>query len=151
MYLKASKYVGGWEHSDRSESLMFLNVMRDIGVPAKSVTPDAPSLTVDFNVAYWRKANQIHAWFVDNVQDGKDECQRSYVSREKLKELRDLCVLARKTKNAALLEPRSGFFFGSTDIDEWYWKDIDQTIEKLGKVLADPALKECDFYYQSSW
>lgn len=26
------------------------------------------------NVGYWRKANQIHRWFVDNVQDGDDDC-----------------------------------------------------------------------------
>ena len=25
-------------------------------------------------VGYWRKANQIHNWFVENVQDGEDDC-----------------------------------------------------------------------------
>ena len=24
--------------------------------------------------AYWRKANQIHNWFVENIQDGEDDC-----------------------------------------------------------------------------
>lgn len=40
---------------------------------------------------YWRKANQIHQWFVDNVQNGEDDCGTYYVSTEKLKELRRLC------------------------------------------------------------
>lgn len=151
MYLKASKYVGGWEHSGRPEQLAFLNVLRAIGIPAKAVTQSAPSLTVDFNIAYWRKSNQIHAWFVREVQDGKDECQRSYVPREKLTELRDLCIQVRDTRNSSLLEPKSGFFFGSTNIDEWYWRDIQNTIDQLGAVLANPALKDCEFYYQSSW
>lgn len=40
---------------------------------------------------YWRKANQIHQWFVDNVQDGEDDCGTYDVSLEKLKELKALC------------------------------------------------------------
>jgi hypothetical protein len=38
-------------------------------------------------VMYWRKANQIHKWFVDNVQDGVDDCKEYWVSEEKLQEL----------------------------------------------------------------
>lgn len=38
---------------------------------------------------YWRKANQIHKWFVDNVQDGNDDCGRYYVSKDNLKNLLD--------------------------------------------------------------
>jgi hypothetical protein len=42
-------------------------------------------------VAYWRKANAIHKWFVANVQDGVDECQEAYVEREQLQELLEIC------------------------------------------------------------
>jgi hypothetical protein len=38
---------------------------------------------------YWRKANQIHKWFVDNVQDGNDDCGRYYVSKDTLQTLLD--------------------------------------------------------------
>ena len=40
---------------------------------------------------YWRKANAIHKWFVDNVQDGKDDCGIYEVEFEQLKRLRDTC------------------------------------------------------------
>lgn len=43
-------------------------------------------------VAYWRKANQIHKWFVDNVCDGEDECEPHDCSLKQVKELRNLCV-----------------------------------------------------------
>ncbi len=33
---------------------------------------------------YWRKANGIHAWFVQNVQEGEDDCKEYYVSQSKL-------------------------------------------------------------------
>jgi len=38
-------------------------------------------------VGYWRKANAIHKWFVDNVQEGEDDCKEYYVSFEKLQGL----------------------------------------------------------------
>lgn len=40
---------------------------------------------------YWRKANHIHRWFVDNVQNGEDDCGTYTVSLEQLKELKRLC------------------------------------------------------------
>lgn len=43
----------------------------------------------DEDVAYWRKANQIHGWFVENVQRGEDDCKEYYVSRKRLKKLLD--------------------------------------------------------------
>lgn len=43
------------------------------------------------NVGYWRKANYIHRWFVDNVQNGNDDCKEYCVSIKKLHELRDIC------------------------------------------------------------
>lgn len=42
-------------------------------------------------VAYWRKANQIHKWFVDNVQNGTDDCKYYLVKKSKIKELKEIC------------------------------------------------------------
>lgn len=103
----------------------------------------------DREVAYWRKANQIHGWFVDNIQGGVDECQESPVTREQLDELRQLCIEAIDTKNPKLLEPRGGFFFGGTDIDNWYWEDLRGTIAQLNKVLDLP--EHLEIVYQASW
>ena len=43
-------------------------------------------------VGYWRKSNQIHRWFVENVQDGEDDCQyHNECTNEILEELLDTC------------------------------------------------------------
>ena len=42
-------------------------------------------------IGYWRKANAIHKWFVDNVQDGIDDCKNYFVDPSQLEELRELC------------------------------------------------------------
>lgn len=43
-------------------------------------------------VGYWRKANQIHNWFVKHVQDGEDDCAYHHeCTREVLEELLETC------------------------------------------------------------
>ena len=49
-----------------------------------------PVKYVDYEAGYWRKANQIHSWFVQNVQNGEDDCGNYYVELDKLKELYEL-------------------------------------------------------------
>lgn len=104
-------------------------------------------------VMQWRKANAIHKWFVDNCQDGVDECQTVYVSEEKLQELLDLCKRVKKNHALAgeLLPTQSGYFFGDTAYDEWYWEDINYTIKNLTSVLKEKNKNFDGFYYHSSW
>lgn len=53
-------------------------------------------------VGYWRKANQIHNWFVDTVQNGIDDCDyHREVTEEDLKELLSICE---KIKDIAIME-----------------------------------------------
>jgi hypothetical protein len=114
-------------------------------------------IQIDFNkvseiverAGYWRKANQIHKWFVENVQDGEDDCREHYVEKKKRKELYNLCVSIRdkKAQPEEVLPTQSGFFFGSTEIDEYYMQDVNDTIAILEPTLED----DHDFYYQSSW
>lgn len=46
-------------------------------------------------VGYWRKANHIHKWFVDFVQDGFDNCDEYHVSYDQLRELLSRCERVR--------------------------------------------------------
>ena len=64
------------------------------------------------------------------------------------------CITCRQAifaKDPNLLPPQAGFFFGSYDIDEWYWQDIKDTIKKIDRVLALPEMSKLSFYYTSSW
>ena len=98
---------------------------------------------------YWRKANQIHAWFVANVQGGDDDCREYDVTSEQLTELRGLCRQVLKTKNTNLLPPYEGFFFGSTEIDEHYFKVLRKTEQALTETLNEHP--DAEYSYRSSW
>lgn len=50
-----------------------------------------------------------------------------------------------------LLPSTSGFFFGSTDYDEWYVSDIKNTIDIITKVLETTDFETQMLYYCSSW
>lgn len=150
MYLSAKKYLSKYFDAEDTGKI---NAINDIFGVAGQEDGDFGAQEVTFRVAYWRKANAIHQWFVDNVQDGVDECQEAFVPREKLEELMALCkqIIAEPRKGEELLPTQGGFFFGSTEYDEWYMADVKHTAERLEKILTDQALMKMDFYYHSSW
>lgn len=105
-----------------------------------------------FEVGYWRKANQIHKWFVDNVQHGKDDCGNYYVSNENLDKLKLEAETALKSDNPKeILPTQAGFFFGNTEYNEYYKQDLQDTIEIIEKWQKSPLKEKCDLYYESSW
>ena len=98
--------------------------------------------------AYWRKANAVHRWFLEKTGQAEDVCQEIRISGEQLLELVEDCrtVLADHSLAEEVLPTQGGFFFGSTEYDEWYFKDLEKTVEMLKDV--DP---EDEFIYQASW
>lgn len=105
--------------------------------------------------AYWRKANAIHKWFVDNVQDGNDDCKEYYVSKEQLQELVKTCkeVLNDHSKASELLPTQDGFFFGGTEYNDYYFECLKDTVTQIEEALKQeyPKGVYVSFYYDSSW
>lgn len=147
MYLKARVYISGCNYNGRDTS-KYDTIMKTAGL---SRCEDCPSCTVEACVMYWRKSNQIHAWFVSECGGGEDECQPIYVSRQQLQELYELCVIVLSTRDSDKLPPQDGFFFGSTEVDQYYWEDVENTAVGLASILEDPDLSKFDFVYQASW
>ncbi len=142
MYLEAKRYL--WE-SHPEDKQTAEKIAGLIGT-SKRVTE------ITARAAYWRKANHIHRWFVDNVQKGNDDCAEYSVSRERLSELVALCktILANRDQAKELLPTQDGFFFGSTDYDQYYFGDLQETIDQIESALAEFD-DSWSFYYQSSW
>lgn len=179
MYLNRRVYVGAnYEHRKITGSIDVKQDGKDIPVRFDKIS------YIEEEGAYWRKANQIHSWFVDNVQNGEDDCGTYDVSVEKLKELLALCIKVKETAKledgkihngtrytsagkeelyedgkvitnaeeiAELLPCQGGFFFGSTDYDEYYMRDIESTIEQITAILPKSDDEDVEFTYSSSW
>lgn len=153
MYLHKKTYVKNWSHM-KKEELHEITVKKN-GKVRTDIKPERIAYITE-EVAYWRKFNALHKWFVNNVQKGEDDCGDYYVSREQLQELLSLLEQvkkAKRSKNAAkvaadTLPTQSGFFFGGTDYDDYYYRDVDYTIKTLKALLKEEG---GDFYYTSSW
>lgn len=141
--------------------------------------------TIHQQVGYWRKANSIHDWFVNHVQNGEDDCRyHQEVTQGVLYDLLIACetvleaseltegeyqcgynysggervpniVYGKYVKDTSvaekLLPTTCGFFFGSTEYDEYYIEDIKGTIDIIHKVLETTDFNKEMLFYVSSW
>lgn len=156
MYLSKRTYVKQWNHQKDEEKHKV--AVKLGGKARRDIRPNKISHIVE-EVGYWRKANHIHNWFVDNCQDGIDECQEASVDIEQLKELRDICSEVVKKKDAEFssenLPTGSGFFFGNTEYNEYYYEDCKDTIKIIDEIIKSEEVKPegcySSYYYQSSW
>ena len=157
MYLRANQYISrnDWTRSPSGElqdqiNPLFNEIVERLEMKDVIDNTGFAGISVDLPMGYWRKANQIHNWFVTNLADGVDECQPITVRREDLEQLKELCieVLAVKELAEDLLPTGAGFFFGSTTYDEYYYGDLNDTIGIINKCLES---KFDYFEYQASW
>lgn len=110
-------------------------------------------------VGYFRKVNFLMSFF-----DYYGNCEYKEITRERLQALHNACAEIVKMKPvrsevtkyiyggvkevrvysdadqkrcAELLPTQSGFFFGSTDYDQWYFDDVKEVFVWLDGVLSD--------------
>jgi hypothetical protein len=176
MYLYKKRYVKNWEHTPKEQRY---NIT--IKKAGKLIEDKAPITYIVYDAGTWRKANAIHQWFVENVQDGEDNCGTYYVGRENLEALLDIVkkVLAAselvkgKVKNGQSLKDGKwvdNLQDGKYIKDSTVAKELLPTTEgfffggteydqwyyedlKYTQKILTEALKdtECDFEYTSSW
>ena len=152
MYLYRKEYVSTFAWTQDEKAVKEAN-LHSVIANHFNVDPNMGGIYVDYCVAYWRKANAIHGWFV-NLDGGTDECQPINVSLDQLKELRYLAnsVVLAPAMAGDILPPQSGFFFGSYDIDEWYISDMKNTVDMLDKIISSVSPEDYPtFFYQASW
>ena len=104
-------------------------------------------------VMYWRKSNQIRGWFVEhNIIQDDDNCVKRIVTIENLKDLLEDCkrVLADHSLAEKVLPCTQGFFFGSDAYDEYYFDDLQETVDTLQPII-DNADKDHDHFIYEDW
>jgi len=104
-------------------------------------------------VAYWRKANAIHGWLVNNAREIQEDIVYD-VSMDNLIELRNICkeVIEAHDEDKAmeLLPPTSGFFFGGTEIGDYYWEYVAEAVTILSEIIEHNN-EDSTFEYYASW
>lgn len=176
MYLSKKTYVKRWGHNP-AEDKHVVSVKKG-GRALKHIKPRRVTNVIE-EVGYWRKANQIHSWFVNNVQGGTDNCEEHNVTIGQLQLLKSICLEGIQIyKNAIkttskkgvqeyvtysnldivalkiLLPSSSGFFFGSSEYDYWYLQGLKDTVTIIDEAILGVDIDKnwsVSFSYQSSW
>lgn len=149
MYLYKKHYVKNWDwmadHEKHTISLKKGKKKLD------HIKPNRVCSVVE-EVMHWRKFNALHKWFVDNIQEGVDDCKESFVDESDLKMLLETLTYVLENKDSAetILPTAQGFYFGNDEMDDNYWNYVKSTIIQL-KDLLEEDNKGASFYYRSSW
>jgi hypothetical protein len=93
-------------------------------------------------VGYWRKANAIHKWFVNNVQGYVDDCGYYEVSREQLEDLLDTCI---QVRDASMM--KHGWVNNGQRFENGMWCPIFEE----GEVIVDTTVAEALLPTQSGF
>lgn len=92
-------------------------------------------------IGYFRKVNFLVAFFEEKGMNV--DCQHDIeVHKEDVEELLSKCeeVLRDHSRGPALLPTKSGFFFGSTNYDEYYYI----TVQQVRDFVKEELLPEFD-------
>ena len=89
MYLEGRLYVSQYAEPEGKLNRL-MDAIKEEFPGYEDTSGNFRSLSINLPLMYWRKANAIHGWFVNNVQDGVDNCQTSEVSRGQLEDLQAL-------------------------------------------------------------
>lgn len=130
MYLHKKHYVKNWEHNPKEKQFSFL--IKKGGKKADFINTKKICY-IEEEVAYWRKANQIHKWFIDNCADGDGDRTTMDVSREQLVELLGLC---KKVVDAS--ELIDGKINNGQQYQDGKWVDI----KVDGKYIKDASMAQ---------
>jgi hypothetical protein len=177
MYLSKKTYVKQWSHR-KPEDQFEVSVKRG-DFTYTNIKPERVSYVIE-ELMYWRKANQIHGWFCNNTSEITADVRYYVtktdleVLLETCKKVVEVLETSPKiTKQVVggwkdgeqymvgvevydndvlqdILPPTQGFFFGSDTIDEWYKKDIEDTIKFLEEELPN-CEDDAEFEYYASW
>lgn len=121
--------------------LIYSQQVKSLMLKAKDKSENTSSANIT-DLIYWRKANQIRRWFADNLKDfEKDKNFGEYlVTKQDLEFLVDDINKVLKSENKVetaqeTMPTSSGFFFGSTDYDDDYFKTLETTLEQITDLL----------------
>lgn len=145
-YMKIMRRMGHYTlYSFKYEYM--LNEVKPIE-EVKKFFNDFICLTYREDDAYFRKVNFLYRYFEDKLED---EC--CFVTIDEIDDIIDRCNMVQENHELAeeLLPTRAGFFFGSTDYDEYYFQDLDDVVTQLTALKKDFDYHNDVVYVVMSW
>ena len=108
-----------------------------------------------YQIGYFRKFNALHSYIVTTFANGIDNCQDIILYKkdvEQIKKVLDDVLNAHQQVEKAkeLLPTQSGFFFGGTDYDEYYFSEAQVAADLMQSFLDNFDFENYQLIYEAS-
>lgn len=133
------------------------DVIEDNPILKKLVDDQFALATVKLKLGQFRKFNALHGYIEKRV--GEIENLQDVSIDDIIDELYEDCKLILATKdskdgNADAIQrmpPTEGFFFGSTEVDGWYYSDVKELHDLLADLIKLSEIGDISFKYTAWW
>lgn len=142
MFLNRRIYIGAnYESNNITGKIELERNGVPINIDLKKVT------YINEQVIYWRNTYEILKWFIDNIQNGEEDCREYYVDPVYLKEFIDLCkITVKQLKDGNVSHDNLALPSEEEVKDDFYINELIRTIK-----VIEPLLGKDDFYFDSNW
>ena len=149
------KSFSKWDEPDRTNNV---NYPKDLKIFSDYIYDrnfKSAETETRYQIGYFRKFNALHSYIVKTFANGVDDCQDIILYREdveQIKKVLDDVLKANPVEKAKeLLPTQSGFFFGGTAYDEYYFEDVKDAADLMQNFLDNFDFESYQLVYQASW
>ena len=111
---------------------------------------------IRYQIGYFRKFNALHSYIVKTFANGIDNCQDIILYKEDVEQIKKvlddvLNVHQQAEKAKEILPTQSGYFFGGTDYDEFYFDEVKVAADLMQSFLDNFDFENYQLVYRASW
>ena len=150
------KSFSKWDNSDRANEVSYPEDLKTFSDYIYDRNFKSVQTETRYQIGYFRKFNALHSYIVKTFANGVDNCQDIILYKEDVEQIKkvldDVLNAHQQVEKAKeLLPTQSGFFFGGTDYDEFYFEDVKDAADLMQSFLDNFDFDKYQLVYQASW
>lgn len=149
------KSFSKWDNPDRANEVNYPEDLKIFSDYIHDRNFKSVQTETRYQIGYFRKFNALHSYIVKTFANGIDNCQDIILYKEDVEQIKKVLddVLEANTEEKAkeLLPTQSGFFFGGTDYDEFYFEDVKDAADLMQSFLDNFDFENYQLIYEASW
>ena len=150
------KSFSKWDEPDRTNNVNYpkdLKIFSDYIYDRNFKSVQTETI---YQIGYFRKFNALHSYIVKTFANGVDDCQDIILYKEDVEQIKkvldDVLNAHQQVEKAKeLLPTQSGFFFGGTDYDDYYFEEAKVAADLMQSFLDNFDFDKYQLIYEASW
>ena len=150
------KSFSKWDEPDRTNEVNYPEDLKIFSDYIYDRNFKSELIETTYQIGYFRKFNALHSYIVKTFANGVDDCQDIILYKEDVEQIKkvldDVLNAHQQVEKAKeLLPTQSGFFFGGTDYDEYYFEEAKVAADLMQSFLDNFDFDKYQLIYEASW